>query len=78
MSFKSWADSKVMNLSWMDVKLTQLGAAAFVLMIAKLWTPLLNLSWYWYLLIAVAAMIKPGLSAFRKTDDKVNKPVINK
>jgi len=48
MSFKTWADSKVKKLSWIDIKLIQLSVAGFVLMIAKLWEPLLSLNWYWY------------------------------
>jgi len=42
-----------------DIKLIQLSSAALVLMIAKIWKPLLNLDWYWYGVIFVLAMIKP-------------------
>jgi len=66
MSFKTWADSKVKKLSWIDVKLIQLSVAGFVLMIAKLWEPLLSLNWYWYAVIAVLAAIKPAYRALEK------------
>ncbi|MDO9464067.1 MAG: hypothetical protein Q7J67_02040 [bacterium] len=66
MSFKTWADSKVKKLSWIDIKLIQLSVAGFVLMIAKLWEPLLSLNWYWYAVIAVLAAIKPAYRALEK------------
>ena len=59
MSFWAWANSKVKNLSWLDIKLIQLSAAGAALMIAKLWQPLLSLDWYWYGVIFVLAAIKP-------------------
>ena len=58
MSFKSWVDSKTKKCDLIDIKLIQLSSAAFVLMIAKLWKPLLSLDWYWYGVIFVLAMIK--------------------
>lgn len=66
MGFTDWANSKVRKMSWFDLKLTQLSAAVFVLMIAKLWEPLLSLDWYWYALIAVLAAIKPAYKALGK------------
>ena len=66
MSFWAWANSKVKNLSWLDVKLTQLSAVGAALMIAKLWTPLLSLDWYWYAVIFVLAAIKPVYNALKK------------
>ncbi len=66
MSLKAWGNSKVKNLSWGDIKLIKLSTAAFVLLIAKLWSPLLSLNWYWYALIAVLAAIKPASKMFKK------------
>lgn len=48
MSFKNWLDSKIKKCNLIDLKLIQLSSAALVLMIAKLWKPLLSLDWYWY------------------------------
>ncbi len=59
MSFKNWVDSKVKKIDWIDLKLIQLSSAALVLMIAKIWKPLLSLDWYWYGVIFVLAIIKP-------------------
>ena len=59
MSFGTWADSKVKNLGWVDIGLIKLSAMGFILMIAKLWKPLLSLDWYWYAIIGVLAAIKP-------------------
>ena len=66
MSFGAWADSKVKNLSWVDVKLTQLSAVGIALMIAKLWQPLLSLDWYWYAVISILVAIKPVYNALKK------------
>lgn len=62
MSFKTWADSKVKKLSWVDVKLVKWSTAAFILMIAKLWEPILSLDWHWYAAIGVLAAMKPTYS----------------
>ncbi|MDB2414161.1 hypothetical protein N9W34_00140 [Rickettsiales bacterium] len=43
-----------------DISLIKLSTAAFVLMVAKLWPPLLNLDWYWYGIIAIVAAIIPA------------------
>jgi len=59
MNFTKWADNKIGKLTWIDIWLTKLSVAAFVLMIAKLWSPLLSLDWYWYALIFVMLAIIP-------------------
>jgi len=66
MKLTVWADSKVKKLNWIDIKLVKLSVAGFVLMIAKLWKPLLSLDWYWYALIFVLAAIKPAYKALKK------------
>ena len=66
MGFRTWADSKVKTMSWVDLKLAQLSAVFFFLMIAKLWEPLLSLDWYWYAIIAVLVAVKPTYKALRK------------
>ena len=45
--------------------LVKIGVAAFVLTLAKLWTPLLSLDWYWYALVFVLASLKPAMKIFR-------------
>jgi uncharacterized protein YqjF (DUF2071 family) len=59
MNFTKWANNKISKLTWVDVGLTKWSVAAFVLMIAKLWPPLLSLDWYWYGLIFVVLAIIP-------------------
>jgi len=56
---KNWVDLKIKKCDLIDMKLIQLSSAALVLMIAKIWKPLLNLDWYWYGVIFVLAIIKP-------------------
>ena len=50
---------------WVDIALTKIAVFAGALLIAKLWTPILSLDWYWYLAVWILAAIKP-LSAFFK------------
>ena len=45
--------------SYLNIGLIKIAIIAFVLMVAKLWNSILVLEWYWYLIIAIAAAIKP-------------------
>ncbi len=65
MSFNTWANSKAKKLEWEDVSLVKISAGAFVLMVAKLWTPLLRLDWYLYAVIFVLSAIKPAYKALK-------------
>lgn len=57
MSFITWLNSEAKKLDVVFVNLIKLSTAGFVLMIVKLWQPLLGLDWYWYGLIFVLAAI---------------------
>ena len=59
MNLFNWANKKMAKLTWIDMGLTKLAVAAFVLMIAKVWPPLLSLDWYWYGLIWILLAIIP-------------------
>jgi hypothetical protein len=54
-----WMNSRIQKCVWYDIGFVKLSVAAFILMIAKLWAPLLSLEWYWYLIIGVIAAIRP-------------------
>ncbi|MAG52684.1 MAG: hypothetical protein CMH62_01845 [Nanoarchaeota archaeon] len=58
------ADQAVKKMRWYDVGLVKLSVAAFVLMVAKLFSPILGLKWWVYLIIAVIAAIKPTYTAY--------------
>ena len=49
-----------------DIRLSKLGGLASGLMIAKLWEPILILDWYWYLIIALLAWIKPAMTFWKQ------------
>lgn len=66
MSIFDWCNSKIPHLKWFDISLIKLSTAAFILMVAKLWAPLLSLAWHWYLIIALLAAIKPVMIMFKK------------
>ena len=51
---------------YIDIRLMGLMGFAFGLMIAKLWEPILYLDWYWYLIIALLASIKPLITFFKQ------------
>ena len=66
MNFKEKMNKKIKKLEMCDIGLIKLSTAAFILMIAKLWAPILNLGWYWYLIICVIALIKPAMKFWKK------------
>ena len=53
--------NKIINYKadYVDVLLADIGAMAFALLFAKLYSPLLSLDWYWYLIIGIVAAYKP-------------------
>lgn len=62
----SWINEKIKKINCCDIGLIKLSIAAFVLMLAKLWAPLLSLEWYWYGIIFVLAVIKPLAKILKK------------
>jgi hypothetical protein len=50
---------------WIDVALTKIAVFTAALFIAKLWNPILDLDWYWYLIIWVLAAVKPIVTFLR-------------
>jgi len=52
-----WINEKLKKLTCMDIGITKLCVAAFVLMLAKLWPPMVSLEWYWYGSIFVVTYI---------------------
>jgi len=48
-------DRKVSKLRWYDIGAIKIAVAAFVLLVAKLWSPLLSLDWGWYAAVFAAA-----------------------
>lgn len=59
MSLIKFWNRQIKKMDWSDIGLVKLGVMALTLMIAKLWSPILNLSWYTYGLIFILASIKP-------------------
>lgn len=59
-----WVNKRIKKLKWYDMSLIKLGSAAFALMVAKLWAPILSLDWYWYLVIVIVVSIKPFYDMF--------------
>ncbi len=66
MNITSWADLQIKEFNWVDIQLIKIAVFAFTLLLAKLWSPLLSLNWYWYALIFVLVMVKLLLKVFRK------------
>jgi len=59
MSLFKWANSIVKKCDWIDIGLIKISVAAAVLLIAKLWTLILSLDWYWYAIVFAIAAIRP-------------------
>jgi len=66
MSLITFWNKKIKILNWADMGLIKLYVAGLILMVAKLWTPLLSLDWYWYLAICVLAAIRPFYRVYLK------------
>ena len=59
-------NKKIKTLDWADIGLIKIAVAAFFLMLAKLWTPLLSLEWYWYGIIFVITGARPIYNTYIK------------
>lgn len=66
MGYFDWVDTKIKRFNWTDIRLIKLSVAGFVLMVAKVWKPLLSLDWSWYGIICVLAAIKPVSKLIQK------------
>ena len=66
MSITKFWNKKIKKLDWLDMGLIKIAGAAFILIIAKLWKPLLSLSWYWYGIIYLLLIIRPVHKAYFK------------
>jgi len=66
MALGTLADAKIKKLNRVDIGFIKLSVAGAILMIAKLWEPLLSLDWYWYAIIFVLAAIKPAYKVLGK------------
>ena len=53
--------NKIINYKadYIEIGFIKTSTMAFALLIAKLWSPLLSLDWYWYLIIGIVAAYKP-------------------
>jgi hypothetical protein len=48
-------NARIRKLTWDVLAVDKIAVMALALLIAKLWPPILNLEWYWYAVILVAA-----------------------
>jgi len=55
--FCAWINEKIKKLTCTDLAVTKLCVMAFTLMVAKLWSPILSLPWYWYGLVFAVTYI---------------------
>ena len=58
---------------WLDVLLLKIAVFAATLLFAKLWTPILELDWYWYFLVWAAAAIKPFFTFYKWAKNELGK-----
>lgn len=61
-----WIDDKIGLMKWYDISLIKLSTFAFALLLAKFWDPILSLEWYWYLIVMIAASVRPLMIIFQK------------
>ncbi len=58
-------NKKIKKFNCTDIQLIKLSVAAFTLMVAKLWSSILYLEWYWYLIIFVIFAIPVMMKMFK-------------
>lgn len=66
MNLTKWYNLRIKRLNFWDIQLVEISAAAFILMIAKLWEPILSLNWYWYGIIMILFALKPLIKVYKK------------
>ena len=59
-------DSKIKKMKVCDIQFIKLSVFFFTLMLAKLWSPLLSLEWYFYGILFILAALKPMVKVFGK------------
>ncbi len=62
----SWANSKIKKFNYIDIQLIKISVFGFTLVLAKIWSPLLSLDLYWYLLIFVLPTLFLAFKIFKK------------
>lgn len=63
---EKWMNSKLKKMTIWDIKMIKLSVAAFTLLIAKLWSPILSLDWYWYAALGIIFAAKPAMKMLKK------------
>ncbi len=58
-------EQKPLNADWIDVGLIKIAVLAATLLMAKWYKPVLGLKWYWYMLVCIAAAIRPFTNFFK-------------
>lgn len=66
MNLVKWFNLRIKRLNLWDIQLIKISSAAFILMIAKLWEPILSLNWYWYGIIMILFALKPLIKVYKK------------
>jgi len=66
MNYWQWKDDIIKRMKVLDIGVLKICVAAFVLMIAKLWSPILSLDWYWYAVVFVVTYVFLLIRLFRK------------
>ncbi len=63
--FAKWANPRIKRYEWQDIAFIKLAVMGFTLMLAKVWSPVLGLDWYWYAAIFLAAAAIPSYKAMK-------------
>jgi hypothetical protein len=64
MKFIRWVEQGYAKLDWSDMAMVKFSSILFGLLLAKIWPPILDLDWYWYLILVVIVAYKPTMKFF--------------
>lgn len=65
MCFK-WMNKQIKQFDWQDISLIKLSAFLFGVLLAKYWTALRNIEWYWLVGIIMLTAIPVAMKMFKK------------
>ncbi len=68
MKFKSFMNSKVSKMDWLDIGLIKWSCVAFGILLAILIPKLTEINIWWFIAIVIILAIRPGYKAYIKKD----------
>lgn len=66
MKLFKWMDSKINRMNWLDIGMLKIACIVFGIFLAKLIPSLTKITFFWLMIIFIAAAILPMLKIYKK------------